>query len=206
MDGLAGIKTGLLGPDAPHQTCPPWYVVHTRSRYEVKVHECLCSKALESFLPLIEIRSRRRDRRKFIKIPLFPGYLFVRTVLEPDIYHEIIKTKGIVRIVGFNNHFSPVEPGKVESIQLMLASGRPLNPWASITKGKPVRIIDGPLRGAEGIVVNRKDQKRRLVVTIDLLKRSVAVELDEETVEPLSKSCSPGFCHKCLGISPSIHG
>jgi len=163
----------------------PWYVVHTRSRHEVKVLVGLSGKGLEAFLPLIRVRSRRRDRCKYIQIPLFPGYLFVHTHLEPEIYHDILKTVGVARIIGFNNRCLPVEPGKVEAIQLMLASGRPLTPWQYLTKGKRVRIVEGPLAGAEGIILQRRDKKRRLVVAIDLLQRSVAVELEEEAVEPL---------------------
>ncbi|MDD3581695.1 MAG: UpxY family transcription antiterminator [Desulfobacca sp.] len=167
------------------QTSLPWYVVHTRSRHEVKVQVGLCGKGLETFLPLIKVRSRRRDRCKYIHIPLFPGYLFVHTHLKPEIYHDILKTVGVARIVGFNNRCLPVEPGKVEAIQLMLASGRPLTPWQYLTRGKRVRIVEGPLAGAEGIILQRRDKKRRLVVAIELLQRSVAVELEEEAVEPL---------------------
>lgn len=185
VSGLTKSEPSLRAWRSLGQGHPPWYAIYTRSRHEAQVQSRLCSQGLETFLPLIDIRSRRRDRLKYIKVPLFPGYLFVHTTLDPGIYHKIIRIKGVVRIVGFANRCTPVAPGTVESIQLMLASGRRFDPWTYITRGKRVRIIDGPLAGAEGIVINKKDRKRRLVVAVEILQRSVAVELEDEAVEPL---------------------
>jgi len=81
---------------------PPWYVIHARSKHEAKVELALRQKGVEIFLPRITVRSRRQDRRLFLQVPLFPSYLFVRTVLEPWAYYEIIKLPGVVRLLDIN--------------------------------------------------------------------------------------------------------
>ena len=78
-----------------------WWALHTRSRFEQKVHTGLCGKSLEAFLPRIEVMSRRKDRRKKILVPMIPGYVFVRSALAPEEYHRIIQTVGVVRIIAF---------------------------------------------------------------------------------------------------------
>jgi transcription termination/antitermination protein NusG len=161
-----------------------WYVIHSRSRHEGKVESALLQKGLEIFLPRIEVRSRRQDRRLFLHVPLFPGYLFVRTVLEPRAYHEIIRLPGVVRLLGINGHPSSVPPGTVESIQAIVVSEMPYYPWAYFEKGKLVRIMEGPLAGTIGVILRTRDKKRRLLVAVELFRRSVAVELEDEAVEP----------------------
>ena len=84
-----------------------WYAVHTRSRFEQKVHDGILGKSIEVFLPKIQVMSRRKDRRKKILIPLIPGYVFVNTALEPEEYLNILKTVGVVRMVGFKGKPSP---------------------------------------------------------------------------------------------------
>jgi transcriptional antiterminator NusG len=162
---------------------PAWYVVHTRSRHESKVELALMQKGIEIFLPRIIVPSRRRDRKLLINLPLFPGYLFVHADLVTSVYHKIIKQPGVVRLLWRNGNPSPVSNEKIESIKIIVESDRPYYPWGYLDSGKRVRIIDGPLSGAVGIIERRRDKKRRLVVAVELFQRSVAVELDEETVE-----------------------
>lgn len=162
---------------------PAWYVVQTRSRHESKVELALLQKGIENFLPRIIVHSRRRDRKLLLNLPLFPGYLFVHADLVTSVYHEIIKQPGVVRLLWRNGNPIPVPNEKMESIKAIVTSDRPYYPWAYLECGKQVRIIDGPLSGAVGIIQKRRDKKRRLVVTVEMFQRSVAVELDEEAVE-----------------------
>lgn len=163
-----------------------WYVVHTRSRHEAKVELALQQKGLEIFLPRLTVASRRRDRRLLLKVPLFPGYLFVHTALAPPTFQEIIRLSGVVRLLGINGRPQPVAAEKVASIQTIVAGDRPYYPWPLLQRGMQVRICEGPLTGAVGLILKRRDRKRRLVVAVDLFQRSVAVELEEEAVEPWS--------------------
>ena len=167
-------------------TEPAWYVIHVRSKHEAKVEAALQHKGLEIFLPRITVRSRRQDRRVQLQVPLFPGYLFVHTDLEPSNYHKIIGHHGVVRFLGINSHPTPVYSPKVESIKAIVQSDRPYYPWAYLGQGRQVRIMEGPLAGTIGIILRRKEKLRHLVVAVELFQRSVAVELEDEAVEPWS--------------------
>ncbi len=166
---------------------PAWYVVHTRSRHEAKVEASLGLKGVEIFLPRIVVPSRRRDRRLLLEVPLFSGYLFVHANLRPDnIYYDIIKTKGVVRILEINGICSPVPQETVENIRAMLASGRPLVTRPYLKRGTRVRIAEGPLAGVTGIILRTRERQRRLVLSVELMQRAVMVDLEDEAVEPLS--------------------
>jgi transcription antitermination factor NusG len=165
---------------------PAWYVVHTRSRHEAKVEESLSLKGIENFLPRLVVPSRRRDRRLLLEVPLFSGYLFVYANLQSEAYYDIIKTKGVVRILGIKGICSPVPQETVEGIRALLASGRPLvtRPW--LKRGMRVRIAEGPLTGVTGIILRTRERQRRLVLSVELMQRAVMVDLEDEAVEPLS--------------------
>lgn len=163
-----------------------WYVVHTHSQYEAKVQSGLQAMGLEVFLPRITVRSRRRDRFRLLSAPLFPGYLFVHTDLNPRAYAHIIRYQGVVRILGSKGNCTPMEAGTVASIQSVLESSRLYDSWPRLIPGRRVRVVGGPLSGAVGTIWRRKPGKQRLVVGVDLLGRSIAVDLGEDCVEPFS--------------------
>ena len=164
---------------------PPWYVIHTRGRHEAKVEGLLGQKGLETFLPRVTLPSRRRDRRLLIDIPLFPGYLFVQADIDQLTYLNIIRVAGVVRILGVNGQLTPVPQETIDAIHAMILSGRPYHPHRFLTRGAWVRITEGPLAGISGIIVARREKKRKLVVSVELFRRSVAVELEDDAVEPL---------------------
>ena len=170
---------------SPAVSDPPWYVIHARSKHEAKIEAALRKKGLEIFLPRITVRSRRQDRRVFLQVPLFSSYLFVQTVLEPSAYYQIIRLPGVVRLLG-NGHPKPVPSEQVESIKAVVASNRPYAPWDYLQQGRKVRIMEGPLSGTIGIIQRRREKKGHLVVAVELFQRSVAVELEDEAVEPYS--------------------
>lgn len=175
----------MLPVPAPSEELPnvQWYVIHTCSRHEVKVEAGLIRKGLEVFLPRVTVRSRRRDRLQMLQAPLFTGYLFVHTDLNDWAHYNIIRNQGVVRILGVKGQYTPVPEETVDSIQVLVNSGQPIFPWSKLTPGKEVRVVDGPLKGAKGVILRYKLGKSRLVVGVELLGRSVCAELAEETVE-----------------------
>jgi transcription termination/antitermination protein NusG len=161
-----------------------WYVIHTYSRHEVIVENGLTRKGLEVFLPKVEVRSRRRDRVQMLVVPLFPGYIFVHTDLSDFDYYHIVRQSGVVGILGIKGQFTPVLEETVGSIRTLVKSGQPIFPWSKLLPGRRIRVIDGPLAGVSGVILKTKKGKRRLVVGVELLGRSVYVEIAEEVVEP----------------------
>ncbi len=159
-----------------------WYVIHAQTRKEREVETALQRQGLEIFLPLVAVPSRRRDRRITLQVPLFPGYLFINAQLDTNIFHKIIKTQHVFRLLG-NGRATAVPEAEVAAIQAIVSGGRPYYPWRFLEKGKRVRVIDGPFAGIEGIILEMHQQKRRIVVGVELFRRSVAVELDNEAVE-----------------------
>ena len=159
-----------------------WYVIHAQTRKEVEVEMALQRRGLEIFLPRVTVPSRRRDRKVLLRVPLFPGYLFINAILDLNIIHKVIKTNYVFRLLGRYRPV-PIPEKEVEAIKAIVSGDRPYYPWRFLEKGQKVRVIDGPLTGIEGIILERREQKRRLVVGVELFKRSVAVELDDEAVE-----------------------
>jgi len=165
---------------------PLWYCLHTRSRHEEVVFQRLEEKKISSFLPKLEVWSRRKDRRKKIQKALFPGYVFVHEVMDP--YHrlEILKTPGVVKILGNERGPVAVPDIQIESIQKILGGKSAVSPFPYLKEGQIVRVVEGPLKGCEGFLLKIKEGREKLVISVDLLQRSVAVEIDGASVEPVS--------------------
>jgi transcription termination/antitermination protein NusG len=159
----------------------PWYVIHTKSRHEYKVNSGLLQKNLTTFLPEVEVWSKRKDRKKKIKIPLFPSYLFVETNLENnETKVDILKTTGVVRILGKkeNSEQIPVPNDTIQAIKRFLNKKADIFSLQYPQEGEPAKIISGPFAGIEGIVVKSDLDKEMFVISIDILHRSVAVKLE----------------------------
>jgi transcriptional antiterminator NusG len=135
-----------------------WWALHTRSRFEQKVHTGLCGKSLEAFLPKIQVMSRRKDRRKMIMVPLIPGYVFVRSTLAPEEYHRIIQTVGVVRMVSFKGKPVPADEQEISSLMILDGTDRTVQNRSYMQKGDRVMIMEGPLKGLEGFYVRHKDK------------------------------------------------
>jgi transcription antitermination factor NusG len=169
------------------EVCPDetaWYVIHTWCHHESRVEKCLQQKNMEVFLPRITVVRRWQDRKKTLKVPLFPGYLFVHGALEGPTYYDIIKLAGVVQILGNKGSLQTVPLETIESIKLTVTSDRPYYPHRPLIRGKWVRVMEGPLAGVIGIIREQKEKKRRMVVEVELFRRAVAVELEDEAVEP----------------------
>lgn len=162
-----------------------WYAIYTRSRHEDKVSEALHKKEFEIFLPKTEVWSRRKDRHKKILKPLFPGYLFVHTELDNYTHLELVKTKGVVRILGNNSIPVPVSDQEIISLKILIESRIPVAPCDMFKNGDRVMVMEGPLRGVIGTFWKRRKNKDRLIISVELLNRAVFVEVDEWCVMKL---------------------
>jgi transcription elongation factor/antiterminator RfaH len=166
-----------------NETRAKWYAVHTRSRFEQKVFEGLQGKDLEVFLPRIQVMSRRKDRRQKIHVPMLPGYVFVRSLLTPEQYYPIITTTGVVRMVGFEGKPVPANEEEIASLMILDGTDRTVQNRAYMKKGNRVMITEGPFTGLVGFYLHHKGKSQRVVVSVELLKRSVAVEIEDWALE-----------------------
>lgn len=158
---------------------PKWHALWTRSHCEQLVHDQLTAKRFQTFLPKINIWSRRGGLRCLTQVPLFPGYLFIRHGIDKQSYNEICKTRGLVRILGERwDRLASIPEKDIEGVQKVLESRLQAMPHAYVREGQRVRINRGPLKDVEGILLRIKPEKGLFVISVDLLQRSVAVEID----------------------------
>lgn len=157
-----------------------WFAVYTKSRHEKKVNWLLAEKDVETFLPLREVLVRWKDRNKKVPVPLFPGYLFVR--IDPMERLGVLSTKGVVCILGNGGAPVPVPLQEIESTRKLLRSGLKFSPFPYEVEGKKAVIVSGPLEGARGKVLYARGGCN-LVMSVNLIRRSVSVEVDINDVE-----------------------
>jgi transcription antitermination factor NusG len=162
-----------------------WYALHTRSHFEQKVYEGLRSKSIEGFYPRIQVISRRKDRRKMIMIPMLPGYVFVCSDLKAEEHLEILKTVGVVRIVSFRSKPVPAREEEISSLMILDGTDRSVQNQDYMKKGDRVMIMEGPLKGLIGYYLRHKAQSDKVVVSVELLKRSLAVEIEGWALEKI---------------------
>ena len=167
-----------------NQLSQSWYVLHTRSRFESVVNECLLKKSMEAFLPKIQVRSKRRDRRMLIRVPLFPGYIFVKTSLDPYEHVEIVKTTGAVRLIGNRKGPVPVPQETVDSLKIMIAGDNPVTTGSRFKKGDRVIVVNGPFAGVVGTFMRYRGRER-VIVNIEALGQYAGVDVHEDDVEVL---------------------
>jgi transcription elongation factor/antiterminator RfaH len=163
-----------------------WYVLHTKSRFENVVNDGLAKKSIEVFLPKITVKSKRRDRKAMIRIPLFPGYLFVRTDLAPESHLEIVKTAGAVRLIGSKQGPVSVPEETIDSLKIMVTGDHLVTTGNSLKKGDKVLVVSGPFVGVTGTFI-RYGGKGRVVVNIEALGQYAGVEVSEDEIEILPK-------------------
>ncbi len=157
----------------------PWFALMVRSNREKTASLLLENVGYECFLPTSKYRRRWSDRMKETEVPLFPGYLFCR--MNPHNRLPVLMTPGVIQIVGVGTTPIPVEEGEIAAIQRVGKSGLSTMPWPYLEVGDAVRIEDGPLRGMNGLIVKIKSGLK-LVLSVSLLQRSVAVEVDRSWV------------------------
>jgi transcription antitermination factor NusG len=161
---------------------PRWYAAYTSANHEKRVAMQLEERAVEHFLPLYQSVRRWKDRRMKLRLPLFPGYVFVRLVLRDRL--RVLQIPSVVRLVGFSGIPVPLPDPDIESLRGALRQQLRAEPHPYLTIGKRVRILRGPLEGKEGILVRRKAYLR-VILSIDLIARSIVVDVDSVDVEPI---------------------
>jgi transcription antitermination factor NusG len=160
----------------------PWFAVVIKPRHERAVLDGLSQKGLESFLPQYWAARAWSDRVKRLQLPLFPGYVFCR--FEYGRRLPVLRTPGVRSIVSFGAEAIPVRDEDIERIRRMVTSGCSVEPWPFLKDGQRVRVADGPLTGLEGTLTGFRGTWR-VVVGLDLLQRSVAVQLARDQITPL---------------------
>ena len=162
---------------------PRWFAAYTAPRHEKHVSQQMRRRGIQNFLPLYKSVRRWKDRRKELELPIFPGYLFVR--IAPRERLNVLQSPGVVHLVSFQGRPAPLPDAEIEILQRQLSQNAGFQPHPFLTVGRRVRVHSGPLAGVEGILVRRKD-KCRVVVSIELIRQSVAMEIDQFDVEPAS--------------------
>jgi transcription antitermination factor NusG len=163
-----------------------WYAIRVQSKFERTVSISLRGKGFEEFLPTCRSRRRWSDRDKDLDLALFPGYLFCRFNVQERLL-PILTTPGVISIVGAGKTPIPVSDQEIDAVRAVIRSGFPAQPWPWLTVGSKVCVETGPLIGLEGIVTN-VDKTYRLVVSVQLLQRSVAVEIERNSIRPIVNS------------------
>ena len=162
---------------------PRWYAAYTSANHEKRVALQLGQRSVEHFLPLYDSVRRWKDRRMKLQLPFFPGYVFVRLALRDRL--QVLQVPGVAKLVGFNGLPSALPDSEIEAIQTCLARKAGLEPHPYVQVGRRVRVKAGPLEGLEGIVV-RKKNRVRFVISLDLIHRSAAVEVEASDLQPIS--------------------
>jgi transcription antitermination factor NusG len=185
-------KASLKPTEESGGTQYPWYALRVRARYEKSVAALLRGKGYDPLLPLYTCKRRWSDRFKQMELPLFPGYLFCRFDALNRL--PILKTPGVILVVGIAKTPVPVDDTEIAAIQTIVRSGLETQPCPFLQLGAKVRIERGALTGLEGILSGFKG-RQRLVVSVTLLHRSVAVEIDGAW---LSEIASPAILNRPL--------
>jgi transcription antitermination factor NusG len=156
----------------------PWVALQTRPRNERQVELLLTHKGYECFLPMYRQKRQWSDRIVEVELPLFPMYIFCR--FNHSAFGKALSTPGVTRVVGFGGQPAEVEVKEIEALQLLAQSRLLREPWVYIPDGTLVQVETGPLAGAQGVFCS-SEGRRRLVISVTLLQRSVAIQLDENT-------------------------
>jgi transcription antitermination factor NusG len=161
---------------------PRWYAVQTCANHEKRVLQQLGQRTVEAYLPLYASVRRWKDRRIWLELPLFPGYVFVRLALNDRM--RVLQTPSVVRLVSFGGQPAALPEQEIETLRQGLTRELRAEPHAYLKAGQRVRVRSGPLRGLEGILA-RKKNGTRFVISFELIMRSVAVEIDVAELEPV---------------------
>ena len=166
---------------APSFLDPRWYAIYTNANHEKRVAQQLGQRSIEHLLPLYDSVRRWKDRRVRLQMPLFPGYVFVRFALRDRL--QVLQIPSVAHLVSFSGHPAPVPDGDIQSIQNCLNRNHNVEPYPYLQVGRRARVKRGPLQGLEGIILRRKN-RTRLILSFDLIMRSVAVEIDDVDLVP----------------------
>ena len=181
-DAASADESGFEAPALPPQYLENrWYAARTKSRHEKKVADHLTGKGIISFLPLYRAQHRWKDRVAKVDLPLFPGYIFVQFALKERL--KVLEIPGVANLVSFKGEPAALPDQEIETLRQGLSADLYAEPHPYLKVGRQVRIKGGPLRGLEGILERKKEDSFRVVISIDLIMRSVLVEVAMGDVE-----------------------
>ena len=181
--------------DANSLSHSPWWALYTRHQHEKAVAETLMAKNFEVFLPVYDSVRRWKDRKKLLSLPLFPCYVFVRGGLDRKL--QIVTTPGVHMILNCGERFATIPDAEIEAIQKVVAGRFRIEPHPFLKCGETVRVMRGSLEGVEGILLRKKNWER-LVLSVNMLAQSVAVEINAADVEPLRARDWPPANHAAI--------
>jgi len=161
-----------------------WYTLYTRSRHEKQVAEFLQRQRVETFLPLRRTWSSRQDRKVTIQVPALPGYLFVRCTLYAETRALIKRASGVLRLVEHAGRPAAIPNNQIQSLRSALAASFNAEGHPFLRVGDRVRVVRGPMLGAEGFLVRVSENRHRLVIAVDYVNQALSVEIDAHCVEP----------------------
>jgi transcription antitermination factor NusG len=177
MTTAATVMAAHIEIEAPAMNCElRWYALYTSANHEKRVSEQLSVRNVEHFLPLQTCVRKWKDRKVKLDMPLFPGYVFVRVALRERL--RVLQLPGAACLVGFNGVPAPLPSDEIETLRTSLLQDIRVQAHPYLTAGQRVKLTSGPLAGLTGILVRRKGSTR-FVISVDLIQRSVAVEIDE---------------------------
>ncbi|MCL4490492.1 MAG: UpxY family transcription antiterminator [Nitrospirae bacterium] len=160
-----------------------WYALYVKSRHEFVTQGELVRKGISTYLPAVKKSRQWKDRKKFVDFPLFPGYCFVHIKPDPEDFISVLKTRGVVTLLSAKPGCpTPVSPEEINSLRLLVESGREFDIYPHLKEGARVRVKRGPLKGAEG-TLEKKEEQYMLLVSIKLLGRSVGVNICADDIE-----------------------
>lgn len=161
-----------------------WYAVWTHSHCEQLVHDQLLQRGLHTLLPTINNRTTRRGQQRVSRVPLFPGYVFIRHAMDKETHIQVLRARGVVRILGETwDRLTSIPNEDMDRIEQVVQSGELVRPHPYLAEGQRARMIAGPFAGLEGIVLRSKSDRSLLVMSVHLLRRSVSVSVDRADVE-----------------------
>jgi transcription antitermination factor NusG len=175
-----------------------WFALRVKPRRERVVASAAHLKGFEEFLPLYKCRHRWSDRSKTLELPLFPGYVFCR--LNEEDRFALLTIPGVVHLVSNGRVPMPIDDEEILAIQTAIGSGIPIEPWHFLEVGERVRLSGGPLAGLEGFLVQAHDQQC-VVVGLTVLKRSIALEIERDWIQPLDQAGQPAAVNPQLSVS-----
>jgi transcription antitermination factor NusG len=176
---------------------PQWYAAYTSANHEKRVAVQLGQRSVEHFLPLYDSVRQWKDRRVQLQLPLFPGYVFVHLALRDRM--QVLQIPGVAKLVSFNGTPAALPREEIEALRTSLADGVRAEPHPYLRVGRRARVKAGPLKGMQGVLVRRKNRSR-FVVSLDLIMRSVAVEVEALELEPYGSSANGDRWEEAVGV------
>ncbi len=183
MSSLEVVTTRILDSPSSCEPCDEWLALHTRTRFERQICQQVKAKDFEAYVPVSRKRHRWSDRYQTVETPILPGYVFVRAVATPEDRLAILRTPGTYCFVAFNGVIARIPDRQINDLRRIESQNSPWSTYPYLKTGSRIRVQGGCLDGLEGIFIC--EQGRKLVITIEPLQRSIAVDIDAYDVEPI---------------------